>query len=48
MQIVCNGDSLHKCQILFNGKNKKNISLPSAELAQRVVKVEEYELTFNL
>ena len=29
-----------KCQILFSGKNKKNIiSLPSAENAQRVVKV---------
>ena len=29
-----------KCQILFSGKNKKNIiNLPSAENAQRVVKV---------
>ena len=29
-----------KCQILFSGKNKKNIvSLLSAELAQRVFKV---------
>ena len=29
-----------KCQILFSGKNKKNIiSLSSAENAQRVVKV---------
>ena len=29
-----------KCQILFSGKNKKNVSdLASAELAQRVVKV---------
>ena len=29
-----------KCQILFSGKNKKNIAkLSSAELAQRVVKV---------
>ena len=29
-----------KCQILFSGKNKKNIiNLPSAELDQRVVKV---------
>ena len=26
-----------KCQMLFSGKNKKNISLSSAELAQRVV-----------
>ena len=31
-----------KYQILFSGKNKKNaISLSSAELAQRVVKVNE-------
>ena len=31
-----------KCQILFSGKNKKNIiSLPSAENAQRVVKVKQ-------
>ena len=29
-----------KCQILFSGKNKKNITnLSSAELAQRVLKV---------
>ena len=28
-----------KCQILFFGKNKKNINLSSAENAQRVVKV---------
>ena len=29
-----------KCQILFSGKNKKNITkLSSAELAKRVVKV---------
>ena len=29
-----------KCQILFSGENKKNItSLSSAELAKRVVKV---------
>ena len=28
-----------KCQILFSGKNKKNVNLPSAELLQRVVKV---------
>ena len=28
-----------KCQILFSGKNKKNINLSSAELAQRVVTV---------
>ena len=31
-----------KCQILFSGKNKKNIiNMPSAENAQRVVKVKE-------
>ena len=31
-----------KCQILFSGKNKKNIiNLPSAENAQRVVKVKQ-------
>ena len=31
-----------KCQILFSGKNKKNIiNLSSAENAQRVVKVNE-------
>ena len=28
-----------KCQNLFSGKNKKNINLSSAELAQRVFKV---------
>ena len=27
-----------KCQVLFSRKNKKNISLSSDELAQRVVK----------
>ena len=32
-----------KCQILFSGKNKKNIiNLPSAENAQRVVKVKHH------
>ena len=32
-----------KCQILFSGKNKKNITnLSSAELAKRVVKVKIY------
>ena len=31
-----------KCQSLFFGKNKKNITkLPSAEFAQRVIKVKE-------
>ena len=32
-----------KCQILFSGKNNKNIiNLPSAENAQRVVKVKSH------
>ena len=32
-----------KCQILFSGENKKNItSLSSAELAKRVVNVKEF------
>ena len=41
MQIVSNGDICMKCLILLSEKkNKKNItSLSSAELAQRVVKV---------
>ena len=35
METIC-----MKCQILFSGKNKKNITnLSSAELAQRVVMV---------
>ena len=29
-----------KCQHLFSGKNKKNINFSSAELAQRVAKLE--------
>ena len=34
-----------KCQILFSGKNKKNIiNLSSAENAQRVVKVKDTSL----
>ena len=34
------------CQILFSGKNKKNIiSLPSAENAQRVVKVKLFKMS---
>ena len=33
-----------KCQILFSGKNKKNINLSSAENAQRVVKVNDRKL----
>ena len=28
-----------KCQSLISGKNKESISLPSADLAQRLVKV---------
>ena len=32
-----------KCQILFSGKNKKNIiNLSSAEFAQRMVKVKQF------
>ena len=30
-----------KCQSLFSGEREKNINLSSAELAQRVVKVEK-------
>ena len=37
-----------KCQILFSGKNKKNIiSLSSAENAQRVVKVKDQHMAFS-
>ena len=37
-----------KCQILFSGKNKKNIiNLPSAENAQRVVKVKDKKDIFK-
>ena len=32
-----------KCQILFSGKNKKNINLLSAEIVRRVVKVKLIE-----
>ena len=49
MQIISNGDNLHpvetvckKCQSQLPGKNKKNINLSSAELAQWVVKVNKY------
>ena len=28
-----------KCLVLFSGKNKKNVNVLSAELAQRVLKV---------
>ena len=35
-----------KCQILFSGKNKKNISdLLSAALAQSIIKVNKYSQT---
>ena len=40
-----------KCQVLFSGKNKKNIiNLSSAENAQRVVKVKglRYEQSHNV
>ena len=37
MQIVSTGDNLHEMS-KFSGKNKKNINLSSAELAQRTVK----------
>ena len=33
-----------KYQILFTGKNKKNINLSSTELAQRMVNVKKYYL----
>ena len=39
MQIVSFRDNLHEMSNLFSGKIKKNvINLPSAELAQKVVK----------
>ena len=34
-----------KCQILFSGNNKKTINLSSPELAQRVLKVNLYNVT---
>ena len=36
-----------KCPILFLGKIKKNINLLSAELAQRVVKVNSIEYFYE-
>ena len=40
---------LRRYQILFSGKNKKNIiNLSSAELAKRVVKVKSYLLILKL
>ena len=39
MQTVSNGDNLHGVLTnLFSGKNKENINLSAAALAQRVVK----------
>ena len=38
-----------KCQILFSGNNKKNITnLSSAEYAQRVVKVNNDRILLNI
>ena len=37
-----------KCQILFSGKNKKNINLLSAENAQRGVKVKHHSETHRI
>ena len=38
-----NADNILKCQILFSGKNKKNIiNLPSTEFAHKVVKVASF------
>ena len=38
-----------KCQILFSGNNKKNITnLSSAEYAQRVVKVNNDGILLNI
>ena len=35
-----------KCQSLFSGKNRKNIAkLLSAELAQRVVEIKDYDIS---
>ena len=42
MEIIC-----MKCPILFSGKNKKNIKLPSAELTQRMVKAKYIILLFH-
>ena len=42
MKIVSNGDNLHEMSNPVLGKKKKNITaLSSAELAKRVVKVNE-------
>ena len=44
METIC-----MKCQILFSGKNKKNIiNLLSAENAQRVVKVNSLDSISNM
>ena len=47
MQTDSSGDSLHEMSILFSGKNKKNINLSSAELAQRVLRVKQAESKQN-
>ena len=39
MQIVSSGDNVHKCQSLFSGKNKNNITnMSSAETFTRHAK----------
>ena len=48
MQIVSSGDNLHDMSKPISGKNKKNIvNLSSAELAQKVVKVNQLKQKFN-
>ena len=50
MQIVSIGDNLHDIPVpIFWDKSEKNITnFLSAELAQRVVKVKEQSLNFNV
>ena len=49
MQIVSTADICMKCQILFSGENKKNITnLSSAELALRVVKIKTLDFNIRL
>ena len=44
MQIVSRETICMKCQSLFSGKNKSNISkLTSAEFAQRVVNIKTFQ-----
>ena len=48
MQIASKETICMKCQILFSGKNKKNIiNLSSAENAQRVVTVKSDSLEYT-